>query len=71
MDKETLRELINVCQNVLKNPELKEDYLPTASGFFFGSTEYSEMYFGDIKDTIDQLKHLLDEDGDFYYQSSW
>ncbi len=53
--------------------DVKEDVsLPTAGGFFFGSTDYDEWYIESLQNTIDQLEPLLlEEDGDFYYQSSW
>ena len=52
---------------------LAEELLPTASGFFFGGTDYDEYYLEDLKHTIEQIEPLLSEDGDddFYYRSSW
>lgn len=51
--------------------QIAEDLLPTTSGFFFGSTEYDDYYFTVIEETINVLKGLVEEGGDFYYQSSW
>ncbi len=53
--------------------DVKEDVdLPTTGGFFFGGTEYNEYYVQSLQNTIDQLEPLLlEEDGDFYYASSW
>jgi len=50
-----------------------EDLLPTASGFFFGGTEYDEWYYEQINDTIQILEEgLSDENADeFEYHSSW
>ena len=49
-----------------------EELLPTQEGFFFGGTEYDEWYIKDNENTIKMLEPLLEEeDGDFYYQSSW
>ena len=49
--------------------------LPTTSGFFFGSTDYDEWYFEDVKDALKQFKHLLkdfDEETDcIYVVMSW
>jgi hypothetical protein len=45
--------------------------LPTVGGFFFGGTDYDDWYIKSLQDTIDQLEPLLEEEGDFYYQSSW
>lgn len=62
-----LTELKNLCIEALKtrDPEI----LPTASGFFFGSQEYDESYWGDVLYTLEQL-NLLTE-GDYAYQASW
>lgn len=57
---------------VVAQPGLAEKLLPTRSGFFFGSTDYDEGYLEDLKSTVEQLEPLLtDEDGEFYYHSSW
>ena len=67
-----LRELLEVCEKVQSDPQLAEQLLPTASGFFFGGTEYDEWYFKDIDSTIEILKEALaDKGGDYYYSSSW
>lgn len=52
-----------------------DELLPTASGFFFGSTDYDEYYVKDIEYTIDLCRRILDTT-DFdkemlYYVSSW
>ena len=57
---------------VITNPEICEELLPSASGFFFGSTDYNEYYLEDVKDTVEILeKALLFTDSDYAYQSSW
>lgn len=58
---------------VVTNPEEVGEILPPTSGFFFGSTDIDGYYLDDVKDTIKQLELALSEenDGDFYYQSSW
>lgn len=47
--------------------------LPTAAGFFFGSTDYDEFYIEELQDTVEMLEPLLAEggDGSLYYRSSW
>lgn len=59
----------------IKNPSIAMKLLPTGEGFFFGSTQYDEWYYNDIKETFDMLEKLLEEDpdltGDYYYQASW
>jgi len=50
-----------------------EKLLPTASGFFFGGTEYDEYYYDEVCRTIELFEELLKEesDGDYYYEASW
>lgn len=76
VDREQLRELQIICERVYKSgdPELAAEVLPTASGFFFGDTEYDEYYFAEAERTAKRLGLLLDKTGndvDFYYQASW
>lgn len=77
VSRERLKNLMDACQSVLNNPSLKEETLPTSSGFFFGGTEYDDWYFDNLKKTVDICKECLlvgsdDELVDsFYYQSSW
>ena len=70
-----LEELLDLCHEVLCNPDLADDRLPTCAGFFFGGTEYDEYYMDSIKETIDIITKVL-ETTDFetqmiYYISSW
>jgi len=73
VSREQLKELREVCQKVLDNNELAEQLLPTASGFFFGGTEYDQWYFNDIEETIKIIDNalLMPEQWDFNYRSSW
>ena len=50
-----------------------EELFPTAEGFFFGGTEYSEYYLQEVKETIVMLEaELAVEDGaDYSYHASW
>jgi hypothetical protein len=67
-------ELIDLCKRVLADNSLAEELLPSRAGFFFGSTEYDEWYFGDIEQTVTMLETVLretPEDWTFAYQSSW
>lgn len=71
--------------DVIVNPELAQELLPTGSGFFFGSTDYDQWYMRDIIDTITILEAIFDwvsplvepRDGwiscpvDFIYRASW
>lgn len=77
VSRDSLIELRNLCMKVLSekgNQDVAEIVLPTASGFFFGGTEYDEYYWEYIESTIITINTLLlavPEDWDFIYQSSW
>lgn len=74
VSREQLGELLELCQTVIESPERAAELLPTQPGFFFGGTEYGDDYFDDLKQTIEMLKGILaepDNDGSFYYRSSW
>lgn len=60
--KKDLIELKDRCLKVLSGRhEVAADLLPTATGFFFGETAYSEWYYDDIKDTYDIVCDVLDD----------
>lgn len=71
VEQELLGDLVSLCEKVLSNKEQASELLPTSEGFFFGNTQYNEYYFESLQYTIDMLKPLLKEEGDFYYDSSW
>ena len=77
VEREQLEELIDDCMLVIaaQDQELSEQVVPTASGFFFGSTVYDDIYYGDLKETVEMLEKVLekypDENTKFIYQSSW
>ena len=52
-----------------------EELLPTASGFFFGSTEYDQWYIADVRHTIEIIENVLEttnfEHEIVMYCSSW
>ena len=69
---EDLQKLKELCEAVLKHPNEAEDLLPTQCGFFFGSTEYDEYYFEDLRATIEIIVWALSQDFDYFvYHSSW
>ena len=71
--REKLVELRDLCQSVIDDPSTAEARLPTASGFFFGSTDYGEHYIEDLKETVDICNRALalPENWDLEYHSSW
>lgn len=75
VNQELLKELVVICKQIIKNHKKAEELLPVTTGFFFGSQEYDEYYFDDLKRTVKVLDEVLKTPGidmfDFYYQSSW
>ena len=60
------------CIDVLIDNSLSEKLLPPTEGFFFGSGALDKYYFQDLEDTIAIINKALENDnGEFYYQSSW
>jgi hypothetical protein len=72
-DADDIDDIISRCERVLKDHELADTLLPAQSGFFFGSTDYDEYYFSDVKDCLRQMKKyrklLTDEVTAFVYFS--
>jgi hypothetical protein len=75
VSREQMQELIEICKQIIADPKKADDLLPTASGFFFGSTEYDEWYMGQLQYTAERMEKILKDPAfakaDFYYQSSW
>ena len=71
VSKEMLVELLNKCEEVIKNKDKAENILPSCSGFFFGSTLYEDYYFQDLQETIDKITPIISDedikDGELYY----
>lgn len=55
-DTDDIDDIISRCERVLKDHKLANTLLPTQSGFFFGSTDYDEWYFKDVKNCLNQMK---------------
>ena len=69
-----LEGLIDKCEKVLADHSLAEELLPTQSGSFFGSTDYDEWYFSDVKSCLKQMTKLLKElkdDEQIFVSMSW
>lgn len=59
--REDLVELKNVCLLVLKDRSKAKSLLPTSSGFFFGSTQFDEWYFEDVRYTAEVLQEVIEK----------
>jgi hypothetical protein len=73
---ESLKELLDLCQQALSDKDKAGEYLPTESGFFFGSTDYDEYYIQDLEYTQERLKQVIDtmeknQEHFAVYQASW
>ncbi len=80
-----LVELHNTCEKLLAAKaedkkdleDLAVELLPPMGGFFFGTYEIDEWYWGDIQHTYDSLTELLEDipEGSYNhhitYQASW
>lgn len=81
LTEENIKDLLDTCKKVIASPDLAEEILPTASGFFFGGTEYDEWYIQSTKDTIPILEDALNSleiskreklhSVSIIYQASW
>ena len=75
VSKDTLEELLNLCQHVLGTRKDAPKLLPIQAGFFFGSDAYDDGYFDDLELTVRILQPLVYDDCDDYahyeYQASW
>jgi len=71
--RDKLKELKKLCEDVLNDNSKASELLPTQSGFFFGSTEYDQYYFDDLKHTIEIINRCLalPDNWSFSYHSSW
>jgi len=71
VSKEKIKELYDLCIEIINNPQKAEELLPAYPGFFFGSYEYDEYYMRDLQHTINILEPLLNCNDGIYYNSSW
>jgi len=71
VSRDKLKELVELCQSVLDDPD--QEGLDPFEGFFFGSYEKDEWYYQDLKNTIEGITEALTlpESFEFYYQASW
>lgn len=70
---EQIKDLLATCEEALQKKDPSS--LMPQGGFFFGSTDIDDFYWGDIEDTIKQLRRIINlpefEELSFTYQSSW
>ena len=75
VNRDTLKELYDLLNEVNHNRSKAEKLLPTMGGFFFGGTEYDGDYFCDVTDAIKMcelfLKYFDFNKYDLIYQASW
>lgn len=73
VDREQIKELLELCKKVEEDASQASKLLPTQSGFFFGGTEYDDWYMKDIQDTIKicEAALTLPDSWELYYRSSW
>jgi hypothetical protein len=79
VSREQLAKLKSLCEKAIAargrdfEEETSEDILPTASGFFFGTTEYDDWYYDYLAHTIEIVDRCLalPDSWDFEYCSSW
>ena len=57
--REDAEELLSKCEEVLKDYSKGPELLPTMSGFFFGSTDYDNYYYDDVKAVRNYVKDKL------------
>ena len=66
VDTDDVDDLIYRCEQVLKDHSKADKLLATRDGCFFGSTNYDDWFFEDVRDCLKQMKHFrkgLDKDG--------
>jgi hypothetical protein len=73
---EALAALHQACKDVLADPSLGPDILPTHAGFFYGSYDYDDWYLRDLNHTVEKLEsEVLNNPQihgmDIYYYGWW
>lgn len=73
--KEDVMDIVNKCKVILEDHDRADELLPTQAGFFFGSTDYDDYYFGDVervlKEFEEKLLPLFDDGWNVYVYFSW
>lgn len=83
VSREQLAKLRDDCHTVLEAEidgsralrEVGSGVLPTRDGFFFGSTEYDDLYVAKLRQTVKIVDRVLSDKSlegcEFYYRASW
>ena len=74
IDAERADEIYRLLNEVCIQPDRASELLPTQSGFFYGSTEYDQLYFSDVQFAEKDFYHAkyIDYDRyDLYFTSNW
>ena len=73
-----LKDLRDLCKEVINNRDKAHELLPTKEGFFFGDQDYNEHYFGSTIYTYNDLCQTIDNypsdtlfNVEYYYRASW
>jgi len=70
-----LKQLLEVCEYSLRNKSKAIELLPSYQGFFFGTYDYGEEYYNQIRDTAEKIRHVLQiTEGkfcSFVYKAVW
>lgn len=70
-----LKQLLEVCEYSLRDKSKAIELLPSYQGFFFGTYDYGEEYYDQIRNTAEKLRHILEiTEGkfcSFVYKGVW
>lgn len=65
-----IKDILDKVDKVLENHSLAEQLFPNCVGFFYGSLDYGEEYFDDLKEIKKAFSFILEEwkeEDNFYY----
>lgn len=71
LEREDIERLVDRLKRVDADHSLAGAVLPTQDGFFFGSTDYDEWYFSDVKEELKFFTEILEEWDDEQAYAYW